>query len=226
MVKGQIPTQLLTYPSFLSRTSKKTGGESSWAEIDRVTSLITYSHGQNGLNLGTVNLLPVRLDLCSEKQKQILSHHLSFPLSQAQLHSSPTPSSRGGMVCPNSSLWLLTLCSCSSVDYPQAAVLQEICSRTGSPWAAVPSGTINLPQHGLSHRLPRNIFSQMEHHLLPSITLVFLLLFLTLFPFPLPVQNVLPILKWFYFPQGTTSITDGCSSVLWWDHCGTSYIPA
>lgn len=97
MVKGQIPTQLLTYPSFLSRTSKETGGESSWAEIDRVTSLITYSHGQNGLNLGTVNLLPVRLDLCSEKQKQILSHHLSFPLSQAQLHSSPTPSSRGGM---------------------------------------------------------------------------------------------------------------------------------
>lgn len=81
------PSQPLAHSPSSAGKQEKIGWKSSWVETKRGRSLNNYCCRQTRLKWGKINLLPIKVDLGSEKQRQTLKQYLSSSISQAQLHS-------------------------------------------------------------------------------------------------------------------------------------------
>lgn len=63
--------QLLFHCPSSAGQEEKIRCKSSWVQIEKGRLLIYYHHGQNRPALGKINLLPIKIGLDSEKQRQI-----------------------------------------------------------------------------------------------------------------------------------------------------------
>ena len=82
----------------LSRTRWKKRMRKLMGHIKTGRLLTCYRHGQNMLNLGKINLSPIKIDLGSEEQRPTLKHHLLPLAAQGDgewglwpIHSSSSP---------------------------------------------------------------------------------------------------------------------------------------
>lgn len=82
-----MPTHLLTYHTTQQNKRRKQDGKSSQIKRQMRTLLTSCCHGQNSLHIRKIDLLPIKMDPVSGKQKEKTPKQPSSPIFQTQHYS-------------------------------------------------------------------------------------------------------------------------------------------
>jgi len=146
--------------------------------------------------------------------KKTLEQHLSFPLSQAQLHSSMAPLAVHGRQRMKSDSQYMAVSRCCSFLFTLF-----LCFDVGSPRPPVPSGISSALMSSTGFRGNSAPVPGASPPPPLSLTLVSAGLLLSfLFSYSNLPAHYFGLSKTRYH-RGSTSLAEGLSCALWWVHC-------